>query len=365
MYRALLYYRQLQLRGTHMRQLTGEDTQDTKAAKATFCRYHADADGSNWELLSKNGEIKKQQDENASGDGVPDEIIFGYTLDKCCNGVPVQTGAETILARNPQGQCQLTSTAGVGGDPHLKTWTGRRYDFHGECDLVLMHSNNFGGGLGLDIHIRTEIKQDWSFVAATAIKIGQDILEIGSAGHYYLNGLKSTALTLNKATISGFRIIYKQGGDQNDYRFIVDMGIKGKVRVKVHGEYLAVSVSQAKEEYFGDAVGLMGEFQTGNMIGRDGATTSFEQDPNAFGFDWQVRDTEIKLFRESKGPQHPIQCKMPDVTSDKRRRLEESVVSRADAEQACADFEDEADKEDCIFDVIATGDLGIAQAGAF
>jgi hypothetical protein len=56
----------------------------------------------------------------------------------------------------------------------------------------LMYSNNFGDGLGLDIHIRTEIKQDWPFVAATAIKIGRDIFEISSAGHYYLNALKLT-----------------------------------------------------------------------------------------------------------------------------------------------------------------------------
>jgi hypothetical protein len=113
-------------------------------------------------------------------------------------------------------------------------------------------------------------------------------------------------LTQNKAR---FPIIYNQGGEQDDYRFIVDMGIKGKLKVKLRGEFLAVSVSQAKEEYFGDAVGLMGEFQTGHMIGRDSAAASFEQDPNAFGFDWQVHDTEIKLFRETKGPQHPIKCK--------------------------------------------------------
>ena len=40
------------------------------------------------------------------------------------------------------------------GDPHLKTWRGRVYDFHGECDLLLTKSRSFGKGLGLSlIHI--------------------------------------------------------------------------------------------------------------------------------------------------------------------------------------------------------------------
>jgi hypothetical protein len=44
---------------------------------------------------------------------------------------------------------------GAQGDPHFKTWRGQHFDFHGECDLVLLHSSEFGSGLGLDIHIRT------------------------------------------------------------------------------------------------------------------------------------------------------------------------------------------------------------------
>ena len=41
---------------------------------------------------------------------------------------------------------------------------------------------------------------------------------------------------------------------------------------------------------------MMGRFETGEMIGRDGSTV-FE-DANAFGQEWQVLDTEPKLFVE-------------------------------------------------------------------
>lgn len=45
----------------------------------------------------------------------------------------------------------------VAGDPHFQTWGGHRYDYHGECDLVLLSAPQFGKG-PLDIHIRTKIR---------------------------------------------------------------------------------------------------------------------------------------------------------------------------------------------------------------
>jgi hypothetical protein len=129
----------------------------------------------------------------------------------------------------------------------------------------LMHSKNFGLALdtphpylGLDIHIRTKIIQNWSFVAGVAVKIGHDILDVGSFGHHYLNGIENAAAT-NKATLSGFPIKYNHGGEKQ-YQFVINMGDKGNIFIKVYGEYMAVSVSEAADEYFGDAVGLMGEF---------------------------------------------------------------------------------------------------------
>ena len=48
------------------------------------------------------------------------------------------------------------NTFGGGGEPHIKPWTGHRYYFMGECDTVLLASQDF------DAHIRTTIKDFYS-----------------------------------------------------------------------------------------------------------------------------------------------------------------------------------------------------------
>jgi hypothetical protein len=50
-------------------------------------------------------------------------------------------------------------SAKVCGDPHFMTWTGKRYDYHGECDLVFARIPLFCIGQGLDIHVRTDMAQ--------------------------------------------------------------------------------------------------------------------------------------------------------------------------------------------------------------
>jgi len=34
-------------------------------------------------------------------------------------------------------------TGNGGGDPHFKTFNGKAFSYHGECDLVLMRSKSF------------------------------------------------------------------------------------------------------------------------------------------------------------------------------------------------------------------------------
>ena len=74
------------------------------------------------------------------------------------------------------------------------------------------------------------------------------------------------------------------------------------------------------------------------------------------------------LFRAIRSPQAPTeQCRLPaDAAKEslRGRRLGENSVSRDAAEQACAHLGGES-KDACIFDVMAVGDLDIAQMGAF
>ena len=45
-----------------------------------------------------------------------------------------------------------------------QTWTGEWFDFHGEGDLVFLSEPAFGLGLGLDVHIRTTMRYEYSFI---------------------------------------------------------------------------------------------------------------------------------------------------------------------------------------------------------
>jgi len=262
------------------------------------------------------------------------------------------------LCLNVEEAIHPNNTGGGFGDPHLKTWSGEVYDFHGACDLVLAKSSVFGAGLGFEIQIRTEMVYDWSYIAATAIKIGDDVLEVQSKAKYVLNGDENAELP---ATLSGFPVTLKDHGDKR-HLFEIDLGEMGSVTVKVFGDFLAVSVHKARFADFRDSVGLMGSFGKGKLLGRD--KTLF-QDTNLFGLEWQVQDNEPMLFKERKGPQFPQVCNMPAAKAINRRRLaENSLISMADAEKACAAWPFEA-RESCIYDVLSTGDLAMAEAGAF
>jgi hypothetical protein len=108
-------------------------------------------------------------------DGSPNSFIFGFSG---VGGLPIVP----------------PSNGGGEGDPHFKTWRGQHFDFHGECDLVLLHCPAFESGLGLDVHIRTKIRHDMSYISSVALRISSDVLEVESQGVYYLNGVVGTAL---------------------------------------------------------------------------------------------------------------------------------------------------------------------------
>jgi hypothetical protein len=74
----------------------------------------------------------------------------------------------------------------------ISVWRGHHFDYHGECDLVLL-SSQFGSGLGLDVHIRTKMRRDMSYISLPCW-VGTDVLEVESQGVYYLNGVAGAEL---------------------------------------------------------------------------------------------------------------------------------------------------------------------------
>jgi peptidyl-Lys metalloendopeptidase len=109
-------------------------------------------------------------------------------------------------------ECLPNGGGGAWGDPHFKTWHGSHFDFHGECDLVLLDAPSFDGGRGLRIHVRTQISSNhqYSYVAGLALQIGNDILEVGGHGEYWFNRRQAGDVDTEKkpAGIDGHRLYF-------------------------------------------------------------------------------------------------------------------------------------------------------------
>jgi hypothetical protein len=107
----------------------------------------------------------------------------------------------------------------------VKTWKGEHFEYHGQCDMILTKDNTFANGLGLELQIRTKLVRFWSYIKRTAIRIGDDILEIeGSvdpvlmkaSNHYWINFEYQGELT----TLGGFPVTYHLNGMSNSKRWM-------------------------------------------------------------------------------------------------------------------------------------------------
>jgi von Willebrand factor type D domain len=247
------------------------------------------------------------------------------------------------------------------GDPHFHTWRGHRYSYHGSCDLVLIHSDRFGNGKGLDLHIRTRHRGSYSYISSAALRIGEDdIFEVSAekkSSLHYLNGVANVALP---ATIAGYEITHSVPAKGHSM-FTIHVSDTESIIIKTWRDFVSVSVNDATWTNFGDSIGLMGDFNTGDISLRDGTHVPLIRGKNmdlnvinAFGQDWQVRHDDIKLFQTLQMPQHPQECTLPTKT-EIRRRLGEGISFEA-AEAACAHVP-EVDFDFCVFDVMAMNDV--------
>jgi hypothetical protein len=214
----------------------------------------------------------------------------------------------------------------------------------------------------MSIHIRTALMEEvFSYISATAIQVGDDVLEVSGAGEeaaYWINGVPGDALTEDTfldQTLAGYPIKYRVVDENRD--FLVHLGQNGTVALTTWNRYVGVDIYDAKEDSFGGSVGLLGNFK-GLKVGRDGRMI---EDLNEFGQEWQVLDTERKLFHSADGPQHPEKCSIPSAVAQAHRRLSQSKLGYDEAEVACSAARDE-DREFCIFDVMATGNKKVAYA---
>jgi hypothetical protein len=232
--------------------------------------------------------------------------------------------------------------------------------------MVVAKDAEFANGVGLDIHIRTKIVRFWSYIKNAAIRIGNDILEVeGSAepsdtdNHYWINFEYQGDLN----EVGGFPVsVNVQSPVKKVYEIDLNKQYPGaKLIISTYKEFVRVSFKNADEAAFGNAVGLMGDFKTGKTLARDGETVL--DDFSELGNEWQVMPSEPKLFHEIDHPHFPEKCIEPeDPRGERHRRLGENTVTEEQAETACARLTDAADRKDCVYDILATQDVGMVGA---
>jgi len=236
----------------------------------------------------------------------------------------------------------------VGGDPHYTTWSGTSFSYHGQCDIVLAKSDRAAPGAGIHVHVRTQIRDSYSFVKAVAVRVNSFTFEMEGKDKFHINGepLDRPPSNLNFGAFKLTRVrnapwckkkcsnavIYRISLDADDY-----------VEVVYWAEVLHVEFNG---KIFEDSTGLLGSKgfvdRKGNLITK----------VNDFGQEWQVKDSDPKIFTMQEKKEY---CVVPKVAIDP---LRESKYSR-DAKRACSHVS--GDLHDmCIFDVIATGNVDIA-----
>lgn len=275
---------------------------------------------------------------------------------------PICTPGQTTGCRGRKLLCH-----GSGGDPHVKKWNGKNFNFMGGCDLVLVHSDAHNNGQGLDLHIRTTVRDFYSSIESAAIRLGPSILEVNSRQHSVIvDGTKYQKGDL-PLKVSGNEL-HTMPGPHDSTWYVLKLSDTGNFIVfQCYKEFLSVKFVGffADGENWSDAAGLMGSYEKGLQYARDGKTVI--ADHERFGAEWQVRPGEggdPVLFQDAaRAPQWPQEkCRMPKITKNEFRhllRMDPAFVRRA--EEACAHKGPE-DFDFCVDDVLATKDIGMAAA---
>ena len=245
------------------------------------------------------------------------------------------------------------------------------YDFHGGCDLVLLDNPNFKDGLGMRVHIRTKIETWWSYVESAVVQIGGETVEItsGKKGQWlFINGVPNEPLEEKKwymGKVSGLHVRYREDGGNGEARIYFGNSKSKQLLLRTFGEFVKVNIDAEGSNHYKGSHGLLGRYPDGKRVARDGET--FIKDVNEFGQEWQVKPYEPRLFRSYEGDwvvPAEKKCVMPVDTAEKqrlrRRRLAEGIPVDQ-AELACARLATD-DRKACIFDVISTQDIAMANS---
>ena len=187
------------------------------------------------------------------------------------------------------------------------------------------------------MHIRTSSRGGWSDIVGVALRIGDDVLELDRSG-YFLNGEMPA---VPPATF-GDAYPFSRNGDR------VTVRLSGGQFLRLTPRLIRVS---AHGSDFYDSNGMCGKWNRTEFVGRDDVST-FES-PEEFAKEWEVNADvgDPQLFRT------------PALTAcgETPPPVEPTPALQDLAETACAAIPKEANKEECIFDVLTTGDTAFAE----
>ena len=247
-------------------------------------------------------------------------------------------------------------TGSVCGDPHFLRWNNDiRDSFHGECDMVFLHQEKTDGD-DLDVHIRTTMKDSYSFVSGVAVQHGDTKIEFGHDA-MYVNGVQPEDESLIEFE-DGSKVV-KLNDEKR--KFIVNIKDMTTLSVQSTKQFMALNVVSLTEEMNG-SMGMLGQYPSGEMFSRDGHKM---EDFQEFGFEWQVAPQDPTIFMHSREPQLPYErCRMPAMSAEARRRKLRGTDRKLyeEAFEACNKNHIPANVQTCIDDVMFTGELELAEA---
>ena len=200
--------------------------------------------------------------------------------------------------------------------------------------------------------------------------MGDDVIEVHGSENPLFNGVPFPIQTKSDGSevafpisMAGYSVTVQLTGP-NSRRHIIHLGKGERIFINNFKEFIDIEVESPRSKEFAGSVGLLGSYNTGKKLARDGVTVI--EDPDEFGQEWQVRPSDDdggdeQLFNIIMGPQYPQKCNMPkELTAEQRHlRALTKKVSEEDAKNACAKAK-AARMQSCIADVFGADDVELA-----
>jgi hypothetical protein len=164
-----------------------------------------------------------------------------------------------------------------GGDPHVTTFSGERFEFHRQGDFVLLSNPDFADGLGLDIHVKSKLSDWWSYIEAAVVRMGDETIEVRGGqdySQYWINGEEGfSALQPGEE----MQVWLKQGGlavhirqvNSKQFQVRIDLGNDEGILIETFREFVRVDIQandDAEHGSFVNSSGLIGSFPDGTNV---------------------------------------------------------------------------------------------------